>query len=773
MSTFPTRVFRITTIIIFIAAVSAIGAVPFGGRSYPRPASASSVAAPVTISIWDFPRIPHPSNPNDRYLWLSEICDRFCRENPGVTVNFTKLTWSQGAEKIKIATFAGVPPDIASSDMPVKYIKDGLIEPVDDCLDASDRSDYFKPALESFSYGGKIYGFPWAQKTDFLYLNKEIFKKAGVPLPEGGMWSYGQFVSSMKKIAASRGIFPFWFNVAPEQASELPFIYRSGGNLLTPGTATDGTRFLYDAVHTEKISPPGAGGMDARDVWVGFREKGDVACAPFGIWALPPLIKEKKVDFDIAQYPSDDPARKAGLSGSSVIGFFVFRQSVPEKRDACIRLARYITNAENQRILKYYGQFPTRKSVASIYDDSPVMKKALSLFEHSIPLPVHPAMPAIDEKIKTTIQKILLTKGLSGEKLRAMIEAAENEAAGLAAESDASAAKGARSASARRWYENGYLFSFLIAMATVALLVRNFYGSSFARFVSDLSENRFAYFFVAPAVIVFAVFFAAPVARGIMISFQDFGFGTGIFEDYCGFKNFAKAFSDSVFLKSIVNTLFYTLVIVPANILTALVLAVLIYRLSERSQTAFKGAFYLPGVVSIVTLCIIWRYIFDAQKGLLNSLLGLFSMQPVAWLTSEEMSLFSIIIFTVLKGPGGALLIYLTALCNIPKDYFEAAAVDGAGPFKTFFSITLPLLRPQTMFLAITLTIDAMQVFAPVMLLTGGGPANSSEVVVHRIYKEAFNNLDIGQASAMSVLLFAAILLVSVVQYRYFRYDYY
>ncbi|HOD41808.1 MAG TPA: TIM barrel protein, partial [Candidatus Wallbacteria bacterium] len=104
--------------------------------------------------------------------------------------------------------------------------------------------------------------------------------------------------------------------------------------------------------------------------------------------------------------------------------------------------------------------------------------------------------------------------------------------------------------------------------------------------------------------------------------------------------------------------------------------------------------------------------------------------------------------------------------------YFEAAAVDGAGPVRTFVKITFPLLLPQTMFLAISLTIDAMQVFAPVMLLTEGGPANSSEVVMHRVYKEAFNNLNMGAASAMSLILFVFILAASVLQYKYFKYDY-
>ena len=735
------------------------------GAAFRPPALFAAPGGSVKISLWDFPRITLPEKPNDRFLWLRRICDEFERQNPEVSVEITKLTWNQGGEKIKIAVFAGVPPDISSSDLPLKYIESGLVEAVDDHITAEDRADYFTSALDSFKTGGKTYGFAWAQKTDYIYLNKTLFRNAGVPLPENGMWSLEEFRGAMKKIAAALGTRPFGFSVEREQTSELPFLFMDGGSYLDFGGAAGGLSILHDFIHRDLISPAETGGLKTRDIWIEFREKKTLAAAPFGLWAMPALTKEKKVDFDIAQYPY--LKEKRALSASSVIGYFVFRQADPVKRGYCVRLAKFITNSENQKVLKYYGQFPTRKSAASIYENDPLMKKAFSLFEYARPALAHTQLPKIDEHIKAACQKILLDKSMDESKIRPAAEEIARHVASVVVSGAARDLNKGRSELSK--IEGGfkYLIVFTLVFAA-AWAARRFY---FRKHPGDLSKNRWAYFFMAPAMAVFAVFFIIPVARGILISFQNYSFTGGWLDNFCGLDNYVYALSDKVFIKSAFNTFIYTITVVPANIALALSLAVLVYRLSERVQTWFKGAFYLPGVISIVTLSIVWRYIFDFKAGVLNIILGLFSLGPVGWLTSEDMSLFSIILFTILKGPGGALLIYLTALCNIPKDYFEAAAVDGAGPVKVFVSITFPLLLPQTMFLAISLTIDAMQVFAPVMLLTEGGPANSSEVVMHRVYKEAFNNLNMGAASAMSVLLFLVILAASVIQYRYFRYE--
>jgi multiple sugar transport system permease protein len=141
---------------------------------------------------------------------------------------------------------------------------------------------------------------------------------------------------------------------------------------------------------------------------------------------------------------------------------------------------------------------------------------------------------------------------------------------------------------------------------------------------------------------------------------------------------------------------------------------------------------------------------------------------PIRWLTNPDLSLASIILATLVRGPGGALIIYRAALDGIPKDLYEAARIDGAGPVQQWWHVTVPLLAPTTLFLVMTLTIDSFQVFAQVLMLTDGGPGISSTVLVHKIYTAAFRDLDFGGASAMAMVLFAMIAGVSVIQYRLF-----
>ncbi len=743
----------------------------------------------IRISLWDFPRIGLPHKPEDRFLWLRKICDDFERLNSGVKVDITKLTWNQGGEKIKIAVFAGAPPDISSSDPPLTYIQNGLVEPVDSYIDDSDRNDYFKSALDSFKVNGKIYGFAWAQKTDYIYLNLELFRAAGVAPPEKGMWSVSEFRGKMKKISAALKIRPFGFSIEREQSAELPFIFMYGGGYFNFGPAWRGVKLLHDFIYFDNISPVETGGIKTRDIWIDFKEKRSLAAAPFGLWALPALVKDKKIDLDIAQYPYDESMVKgfdienrtgsrtaeeaAAMSYSSVIGYFVFRQNDSKKRDYCIKLAKFITNSDNQRVLEYYGQFPTRRAAASIYDSNPLMKKAFDLFEYARPAAIHPQLPKIDEHIKSACQKILLDPGFKIRTIADRCAEIETFIGGIVSKPDSTGRHGNEKAVSveKNDYMRGVMLIFLSALAFIALLAAAYYAFRF-NLPADIIKNRSAYFFLLPAVSLFIVFFVLPVIRGALMAFQNYSFGGGWFDNFCGLDNFIYALNDKVFIKAAFNTFLYAAATVPSIITIALILSVLIYELSLRMQNLFKGAFYLPGVVSIVTLSIVWRYIFDFKSGVLNKILAAAGLSPTGWLVSEEMSMYSIIIFTILKGPGGALLIYLTALGNISKDYFEAAAVDGAGAFKTFFKITFPLLMPQTMFLVITLTIDAMQVFAPVMLLTEGGPADSSEVVMHRVYKEAFNNLNMGAASAMSLILFIVILAASIIQYKYFKYDY-
>jgi multiple sugar transport system permease protein len=245
--------------------------------------------------------------------------------------------------------------------------------------------------------------------------------------------------------------------------------------------------------------------------------------------------------------------------------------------------------------------------------------------------------------------------------------------------------------------------------------------------------------------------------------------GQGIFEGWVGLSNFRKIIQDEVFFKALFNTVIYTGATVPVNLIVALVLASLLYPLSSKLKTVFRAAYYLPGVASVVVISMIWRWLYDPNFGLLNQMLGAFGLGGVRWLTDADIALYSIILTTLLRTPGGPILIYLAAMEAIPPSLYEASRIDGAGPIRRWWSITLPLLKPTTLFLLVTLTITSFQVFGQVMILTDGGPGYATTVLVHRIYNVAFRDLEFGMASAMSLILFGFIMAISIIQFRLFR----
>ena len=160
----------------------------------------------------------------------------------------------------------------------------------------------------------------------------------------------------------------------------------------------------------------------------------------------------------------------------------------------------------------------------------------------------------------------------------------------------------------------------------------------------------------------------------------------------------------------------------------------------------------------------VWRWIFNTEVGIFNNILKWLSMTPIGWLTNPDVAFWSIILTGILKSPGGAMLIYLASLANIPKSLYEAADLEGAGPLTKWWYITIPLMRSTTAFMMITGTIASLQVFAQVLMLTDGGPGMSTEVVVHRVYTSAFRDFDFGLSSAMALLLFIVILLITLLQ---------
>ena len=283
-----------------------------------------------------------------------------------------------------------------------------------------------------------------------------------------------------------------------------------------------------------------------------------------------------------------------------------------------------------------------------------------------------------------------------------------------------------------------------------------------------MKENKAAYLFLLPKLVFFTTFMLIPILWAFVISFQD----RGVFDvDWVGFKHYVEAFDSPIFRAALWNTLLFTIVTVPAFIITALVIASLIYPLGKLSQAFFRSAFYLPTVTSMVIIAMVWRWMYNYRFGLFNYITGFFGAEPVNWLGQTSTALPSLMIMAIIIPPGAGIIIYLAAMNAINPSLYEAADIDGASPLQKWFNITIPLLMPTTLYLVILSTIGSFQVFTQIIMMTGGGPGYATETLVHVIYKTAFRDFNFGLASAQSVILFFIIMGFAIFQSRTLRSD--
>jgi multiple sugar transport system permease protein len=284
------------------------------------------------------------------------------------------------------------------------------------------------------------------------------------------------------------------------------------------------------------------------------------------------------------------------------------------------------------------------------------------------------------------------------------------------------------------------------------------------QFGKRVLKARWAYFFILPNLLLYAVFFLLPVAWSMVLSFLDYQWW-GI--EFVGLANYTKVFKDPIFWKAVVNTAYYTLGVVPLWLGKALIISAMIFPFRKPLQTFFKAAFYLPHVTSAVILSMIWLWIYNPPFGLLNYVLSFFGIDPVAWLGNTLTAMPSLILMQVVMGGGSSIVLISAAMNGIPTYLYEAAELDGARPVQVFFRITLPLLKPTLLYLVVTGTINSFQVFTNIYLMTRGGPQFATTTIVYMIYDTAFKQFQFGPASAMAMVLFVITALFALVQFKW------
>ncbi|MDA9461689.1 carbohydrate ABC transporter permease [Enterococcus mundtii] len=273
-----------------------------------------------------------------------------------------------------------------------------------------------------------------------------------------------------------------------------------------------------------------------------------------------------------------------------------------------------------------------------------------------------------------------------------------------------------------------------------------------------------AWSFIAPNFIGFLIFTLVPVVFSLVLAFMKWdSFST---PEFVGIQNFSRMLSDDTFWISLKNTFLYTIGVVPLTLICSLGLAILLNQ-KIRGVKFFRTAFFFPYVTSLVAIAVVWSMLFHPTMGPINQFLRLVIENPPGWLSSSDWALTAIIIVSVWRGMGYYMILYLAGLQGISKELYEAAAMDGANKWKQFIHITVPALRPTTFFVTIMLVINCFKIFDLVQVMTDGGPGRATNVLVYQVYNEAFVKFNFGYASAIAMVLFVIVLVITVIQFKW------
>lgn len=289
----------------------------------------------------------------------------------------------------------------------------------------------------------------------------------------------------------------------------------------------------------------------------------------------------------------------------------------------------------------------------------------------------------------------------------------------------------------------------------------------FASKSSRPSKKRFnyiPYLFVAPNIILFLCFMIIPILYTTYISLTNWSV-IGI-PKFIGLNNYLYLLKDSTFWISLWNTAYYTFVTVPVIIVLALVFALILNR-KIKFRGAFRAAIYLPAVISTIAAGILWMWIFNTDFGVLNYILNLLGLKSMDWLTNGNLAMIPVILTTIWSRVGYNMVIYLAALQDIPVSYYEASYIDGASKWQQFKSITLPLLKPTHIFVLVMAIIFSFKSFDLIYVMTRGGPGTATTTTVQYIYKTAFEVGKMGRASALGIILFAIMAILTAVQLKF------
>ncbi|HEY3413545.1 MAG TPA: extracellular solute-binding protein [Armatimonadota bacterium] len=745
---------------------------------------------------------------------VRDQCAAFEKAHPGVHVSAERAPAGDPyVQKVLVEFAGGTPPDVlfVETNMFVTLADKGVLLPLNTFMEKDPSfhiRDYYPEIVDRFTMKDPVTGKPNVLTIPrdiapvcCVYYNKKIFDEAGVPYPSDD-WSWSEdparfskpgfdpdkdFLSICKRLIK--------INPRTGRPSQFAFsgdidhfIYSAGGRFVDnvknptrvmyddPKTLM-GLQFRADLVNKYHYMPSpldySAMGVGAPDLFL----TGRLAMFHSGIWNTPQFRDIKTFDWDVAMFPKGPTGIRAFGTGGS--GYGMARGT--KHPELAWELVKYLAGPVGQSALAATGlaQPSIRKLAESKVwlDGKKPLHKIITC--QGVPFiqfnPFTPVWNEVNTKVNPELDLVWEGKQTAKAAVTKTLPAAQRVL--------------------DQWRFPQKLRPFPWAAGVTAFflilagIVFTIWWVSRSEWRGLKSRHRrkdavAGYVFIAPWIIGFIVFTIGPIVASFMLAFCQWDLINPA--KWVGFGNYAQIFTqDELFGKSLSNTIFFTVFSVPLGVAGSLAVALLL-NIKVKGQAWFRTAYYLPAVTSAVAASVLWLWVFNPDFGLLNTavdrlhLMGLANLlhmvdpdkHKILWLLDERLAKPSLILMG-LWGVGGGMIIFLAGLQGIPNALYEAAELDGAGILSKFRNVTIPMLTPTIFFTLIMGVIGSFQVFTQAFVMTSGGPHNATLFYVLYLYQNAFQFLKMGYASALAWILFAFILIVTAIQFRFSGWVYY
>ncbi len=701
-----------------------------------------------------------------------EIVQKFMAGHPGVKVVFETIP-SGYKEKILTRIAGGNPPDVFLLDsiiLPAFFRHQILVDLIPYIKKYQiDLSAYFPNVLAIAQQDSQLFAIPKDFNSLLMFYNKNLFDQAGLPYPQTG-WSWDDYLTVCRKLThdvdGDGRIDQYGTALSVRFFLWQPWLWLCGGDLLSPdGSQASGylnspaslraVTFLADLKRQYQVTPESQS-LSSQGLMTSLFFTGRIATMVNGHWlvlAIREYLASSQLRIGVVSLPLPPGGTRATVMYES--GWCVAKGVKNEALAA--ELALFLGGETAARLRSQSSiAIPAIKKIA---------EEQLRADPWGIEQAFYDEIPYCRQPWGTRVEEFHRLELISEDAMDAVM----NRGAAIAATFDRAARQIDLTLAESRQLQNNKtseqrttpVWWFLLLVVLMALLGLFLFG------LMQKGRERRKFFeglrFLIPSLLLLLVFVLTPLVSSLFLSVHQWNI-ISLAKPFVGLHNFRRLFHDPQFLNALKNTAIFTLQ-VPASVIISLLIAMMMNQ-RLKGVNFLRTLFFLPSVSSFVAIALVWQWLYHPQFGLANYLLSQLGLAPFSWLSAPKTALFSIMIMTIWVGIGYQMVIFLAGLQGIPEFLYEVARIDGATVWQRLRYVTLPMLLPTTFFVLITAVIGSFQVFTSVYVMTEGGPARSTDVVVYHIYQEAWEYLRLGEASAMSWLLFGIILIATYLQFK-------